>query len=69
MKKRSSTTKGLLLRVFISAESPQDKDHRQSGPEDFTLSAKGPQDEDLAYKQNDGKCRSSHQLRLRSSRG
>jgi hypothetical protein len=35
MKKRPSTTKGLLLGVFFSTESPQDINHRQSGTEDF----------------------------------
>jgi hypothetical protein len=37
MKKRSSTPKGLLLRVFFSAEGPQNIDHRQRDTEDFLL--------------------------------
>jgi hypothetical protein len=35
---------GLLLR----RRSSKQRHHRQSGPEDFPLSAEGPQDEDLA---------------------
>jgi hypothetical protein len=57
-KKRSSTTKGLLLGVFFSTEGPQDKNTFgkiiQRPAEAIINLGSASQDEDLAYKQ---RCR------------
>jgi hypothetical protein len=51
MKKRSSTTKGLLLGVFLSVEGPQGKDTIDKMIlETLFLFSKGPQDEDIVWK-------------------
>jgi hypothetical protein len=47
MKKRSSTTKGLLLGDFFSAEGPQDEDIVDKEMLRILFPAKGPQGKDV----------------------
>jgi hypothetical protein len=67
-KKRSSTTKGLLLGVFFLVEDAQDKNtfgkmiQKSSLPLSKVLKMK------TLHRSNIAKCRSYHQLRFKSSR-
>jgi hypothetical protein len=69
MKKRSSTTKELLLGVFFSAKGPQNKDTIDKVVLKISLFLLKVLKTKTSHKSNDGKCRSCHQLRFRSSKG
>jgi hypothetical protein len=62
MKKRSSTTKGLLLGVFFFAKGPQDIDHRQSDTKDFLLFMPKLLKTKITSESSDGERRSCHQV-------
>jgi hypothetical protein len=69
MKKRSSTTKGVLLGVFFFVEDPQNKDTIGKVVLKISLFLSKVLKTKTSLKSNDGKCRSCHQLRFRSSIG
>jgi hypothetical protein len=60
MKKRFSTAKELLLRVFFFAEGPQDIDHQQSNIEDFLLFLSKLLKTKISSGSSDGERRSFH---------
>jgi hypothetical protein len=69
MKKRSSTANELLLGVFFSAKGPRDKYTIGKVILRISFFLTKVLKTKISLESNDGKCRSYHQLRFRSSRG